>query len=146
VPFPDNCRSWCLPAGKYKFLGISCPVERDIVIVMGSDLAQLKKQNEQLQYQLDAIVSRLHGLEKLEKQVQRLNDIEEIKVLMNKFGITVSASWLISGYYMEKQLFQQVIPLYSTRDDVKSYCHGGVWVGSEGIKRLYVSNLPPNLF
>jgi hypothetical protein len=39
---------------------------------------------------------------------------------------------------MEKQLFQQVIHLYSTRDDVKSYCHGGVWVGPEGIKRLYV--------
>jgi uncharacterized membrane protein YccC len=92
---------------------------------MGSELAELKKRNEELQNQLDAIVSRLDGLEKPEKQVQRLNDIEEIKILMNKFGMILSLASLISGYYMEKQFFQQVIPLYSTRHDVKSYCRRG---------------------
>jgi hypothetical protein len=65
---------------------------------------------------------------------------------MNKFGMILSLASLISWYYMEKQLFQQVIPLYSTRADVKSYCHGGVWVGTEGIKRLYVFNSPPDSF
>jgi hypothetical protein len=53
--------------------------------MMGSELAELKKQNEELQNQLDAIVSRLDGLEKLEKQVQRLNDIEEMALRKSKY-------------------------------------------------------------
>jgi len=39
---------------------------------------------------------------------------------------------------MDKQLFHQIVHLYADRDDIKAHCHGGVWVGREGVKRLYV--------
>ena len=53
---------------------------------MEEALAELKKRNEQLQQQLDVLALRLDEIAKLEKQVRKLNDVEEIKVLMNKFG------------------------------------------------------------
>jgi len=42
---------------------------------------------------------------------------------------------------MDKQLYNQVVQLFSSRDDVRSYCHGGIWVGKEGINRMYVRTL-----
>jgi len=46
---------------------------------MEEALAELKKRNEQLQQQLDVLALRLD-------EIAKLNDVEEIKVLMNKFG------------------------------------------------------------
>jgi len=39
---------------------------------------------------------------------------------------------------MDKQLYEQVVQLFSARDDVRSYCFGGIWTGPEGINRMYV--------
>ena len=39
---------------------------------------------------------------------------------------------------MDKQLYNQVVQLFSSRDDVRGYCHGGIWVGKAGIDRMYV--------
>jgi hypothetical protein len=87
---------------------------------------------------LESLVAQLSKrLDVAEKELQRLEDDEEIKSLVNKYG-TLPSSVAYVGYYMDKQLFKQVTLLFSTREDVRGYCHGGIWVGKAGIERFYV--------
>jgi hypothetical protein len=90
-----------------------------------------------LEAQVKHLATKLERLEIVEKELQKLKDIEEIKVLMNKYGIPRRHLTNL-GYYMDKQLYKQVVQLFSSRDDVRGYCHGGIWVGKESIDRMYV--------
>jgi hypothetical protein len=90
-----------------------------------------------LEAQVKHLATKLERLEIVEKELQKLKDIEEIKVLMNKYGMSRRHITNL-GYYMDKQLYKQVVQLFSSRDDVRGYCHGGIWVGKESIDRMYV--------
>ena len=57
---------------------------------METSIKALQESNLQLQKQVDVLRARLNNLETLGREVQNLKDVEEIKVLMNKFGIEQS--------------------------------------------------------
>ena len=113
---------------------LSLPFAHSQVNKMGSLNAQ--KNGVTTEQLLEKTLERLNSVE---KELQRLKDIEEIKVLMNKYGENIAQMTLMLGYYMDRQLYKQVVQLFSTRDDVRGYCHGGIWVGKESIDRMYVS-------
>jgi len=94
--------------------------------------------NASLEALVKDLAKKVERLEIVEKELRKLKDTEEIKCLMNKYGRISVPDWVMLGYYMDKQLYKQVAQLFSTRKDVRAYCFGGIWVGPEGISRMYV--------
>lgn len=64
----------------------------------------------------------------LNKQVARLEAVEEVKRLQN-----------IYGYYMDMLLYDEVVPLFARECEVRFM--GGIYKGPEGIHRLFIGKL-----
>ena len=65
-------------------------------------------------------------LNELEKKVQVLQDIDEIKRLQRTYG-----------FYLEHWMYQELIDLFSDRPDTKLNIAVGIFLGKAGIKRYF---------
>lgn len=68
----------------------------------------------------------------LEQRVQRIEDESAIIRLQN-----------IYGYYVDKRLFDEVVDLFADSGTVE-ISHRGVYVGKEGVRRMFVSSWSRN--
>jgi len=70
------------------------------------------------------------NLEDLEKQVIRMEDIQEIENLQRRYG-----------YYFDTRNFQAVVDLFSDNADSADLESFGLFRGKEGIRRLYWNDI-----
>jgi hypothetical protein len=75
----------------------------------------------------------LKKIEVLEKEVQRLKDIDEIKNLQRAYG-----------YYIENWMAQEIIDLFSDGPDVSLTLAAGTYLGKEGVRRYFERAQDPN--
>ena len=68
------------------------------------------------------------NLEALERQVTLLEDIQEIENLQRLYG-----------YYFDNRMFQEVIDLFSENTESVEVTDHGVFLGKEGVQRMYGS-------
>jgi hypothetical protein len=66
------------------------------------------------------------NLEELEKQVTRLEDIQEIEYLQRMYG-----------YYFDTARYQEVIDLFSENTESVEITDHGVFRGKEAVKKMY---------
>lgn len=85
---------------------------------------------ETLETRLDALEAQVKTLQQevkeKDKQIRLLNDIEVIKRLQCAYG-----------YYLEHWMSQEIIDLFSKRDDVSGTFVEGTYKGQEGIRRYF---------
>jgi hypothetical protein len=80
-------------------------------------------------YWEEAIMNETELLERinvLEKKVQRLQDIEEIKTLQKAYG-----------YYIENWMSKEIIDLFSDGPDVSLTLAAGTYLGKEGVRKYF---------
>ena len=65
-------------------------------------------------------------LEELEQRIQRLEDIKQVERLQRLYG-----------YYFDNRMFQEVIDLFSENTESVEVTDRGVFLGKEGVKRMY---------
>ena len=68
----------------------------------------------------------LERIDTLEKEVQRLKDVEEIKNLQRAYG-----------YYIENWMAQEIIDLFSDGPDVSLTLAVGTYLGKEGVRKYF---------
>jgi len=85
---------------------------------------------ETLETRLDSLEAQVKTLQqeinKKDKQIQQLEDIDAIKKLQCAYG-----------YYLEHWMSQEIIDLFSRRDDVSGTFVEGTYKGQEGIRRYF---------
>jgi hypothetical protein len=69
------------------------------------------------------------NLEELEKEIIRLEDIQEIEDLQKKYG-----------YYMDSHHRQEVVDLFSENTESVEIESVGLFLGKEGVKRFFLDN------
>jgi hypothetical protein len=69
------------------------------------------------------------ALDKLEREVIRLEDIQAIKELQQKYG-----------YYMDSHHRQEVVDLFSEDTESIEIESTGLWIGKAGVKKFFLDN------
>ena len=85
---------------------------------------------ETLESRLDSLEAQVKTLQQevkeKDRQIQLLNDIDAIKRLQCAYG-----------YYLEHWMSQEIVDLFSKRDDVSGTFVEGTYKGQEGIRRYF---------
>jgi len=68
----------------------------------------------------------LKRIDTLEREVQRLKDIDAIKTLQRAYG-----------YYIERWMAQEIIDLFSDGPDVSLTLAAGTYLGKEGVRKYF---------
>ncbi|MGD9240685.1 MAG: nuclear transport factor 2 family protein [Desulfobacterales bacterium] len=74
-------------------------------------------------------------IEVLEKQVQTLQDLEEIRTLQRAYG-----------YYLEHWMADEITDLFSDGPDVSLTLAAGTYLGKDGVKKYFTTTKPNNEF
>ena len=87
--------------------------------------------NETLEARLKSLEGEIghlkEHLEEKDKQLQTLNDIEDIKRLQCAYG-----------YYLERWMGEEIVDLFSTSPEVSATFFEGTFKGIEGIRRFFI--------
>lgn len=83
----------------------------------------------------EAVGSLKNRLEEKEKEIQALNDIEDIKRLQCAYG-----------YYLERGMADEIIDCFADHPDVSATFVEGTYLGLKGVRRYFdrMRNMPPS--
>lgn len=81
---------------------------------------------EVLKAKIEKLEARVRALEKFEGRVRTLEDIEQVKKLQR-----------IYGYYLDNDMYDDVIDLFSDNTESVEIADHGVFLGKEGVRKFF---------